>query len=159
MVDRATAELLEGGSALIVGAVTPEGEPYATRGWGLTLLPDDGGGARARLLLAAGDAVVTEALGAGGAVAVTAADVPTLRSVQIKGRSLGLVPATDGDRVRARRYIDGFFGDIVATDGTPRPVLDGLVPADYLACTVTIDELYDQTPGPDAGAHLADRAS
>ena len=29
-----------------------------------------------------------------------------------------------------------------------------MVPGDFVACTVVIDELYDQTPGPGAGAAL-----
>jgi hypothetical protein len=32
--------------------------------------------------------------------------------------------------------------------------MDRLVPVDLLACTVEVDELYDQTPGPGAGARL-----
>lgn len=152
MVGEATAGLLGGGCAIIVGAVLDDGEPYASRGWGLTLLP--GVPARARLLLAADDDVGVAALAPGRAIAVTAADVPSLRSVQVKGRSLGVTPATDDDRARAARFVDGFFGDIVRTDGTSRRVLDRLIPADYVACTLTIEQLYDQTPGPGAGAVL-----
>jgi hypothetical protein len=29
-----------------------------------------------------------------------------------------------------------------------------LVPVGFVACTIQIDEAYDQTPGPDAGRHL-----
>ncbi|HEX6418272.1 MAG TPA: hypothetical protein VFZ77_07240 [Acidimicrobiales bacterium] len=153
MVAADTAELLEGGSALIVGVVAPGGEPVATRGWGLTLVP--GGTLRARLLLADDDAEALGHLGAGARVAITAADVPTLRSVQIKGRSRGLQPATGDDRVRAAGYVEAFFGDIVANDGTPRAVLDRVVPRGYVACDVVVDEVFDQTPGPGAGAPLA----
>lgn len=156
MVGEATARLLEGGCSLIVGAVLDDGEPYATRAWGMNLLP--GQPARARLLLAADDTVGAAALADGRAIAVTAADVPSLQSVQVKGRSLGVTPGTDDDRARAARFVDAFFGDIVRTDGTARRVLDRMVPTDVVACTFTIDDLYDQTPGPGAGAVMPRQA-
>jgi hypothetical protein len=153
MVADGTARLLEGGGALIVGVVAPDGEPYATRGWGLAILPGDD--LRVRLLVADDDTVALDNLGAGARFAITAADVPTLRSVQLKGRSSGLDPATGDDRARAARYVDAFFGDIVATDGTPRRVLDRVTPRGYVGCVVAVDEVYDQTPGPQAGGAMA----
>jgi hypothetical protein len=44
---------------------------------------------------------------------------------------------------------------VVATDGTDRRLLERLVPLDFVACDVMIDELYDQTPGPGAGSAVA----
>ncbi len=76
----------------------------------------------------------------------------TLHSRQLKGRVEAIEPATGADRARAARYCDAFFADIEATDGEPRELLDQIVPAAYVACTVTVDALYDQTPGPGAGA-------
>jgi hypothetical protein len=45
---------------------------------------------------------------------------------------------------------------VTAVDGTERRLLERLVPSDYTAWTVAIDEVYDQTPGPGAGAPLRD---
>jgi hypothetical protein len=39
-------------------------------------------------------------------------------------------------------------------DWTPREVVDRLVPEDFVTATVAITELYDQTPGPQAGARM-----
>jgi hypothetical protein len=156
VVGEATARFLEGGCSIIVGAVLDDGEPYAMRGWGMTLLP--GEPVQARLLLAADDVVGAAVLAGGRAIAVTAADVPSFRSVQVKGRSLGVTPGSDDDRARASRFADAFFGDVSRTDGTDRRVLDRMVPTDYVACTFTIEELYDQTPGPGAGAALEGQA-
>jgi hypothetical protein len=153
--DRTTIEFLEGGCALIVGTVLPDGEPHARRGWGLTVLSAET--ANGRLLLAT-EVTDPADLATGSAIAITAADVATLRSVQLKGRVLGTEAATDADRDRAGRFVDAFFNDIVETDGTPRAILDRLVPAEYSACLVQFDELYDQTPGPRAGGRLG-RAS
>jgi hypothetical protein len=149
----ATKRFLESGCALIVGTVNADGEPHANRGWGLTVLPGDGD--HIRLLLDADDPRALADLTAAGAIAITGADVRTLQSVQLKGRFVGSEPADDDDRARVRRFCDGFFGDVVAVDGTPRELLERLVPDDYVACTIAIGEVYDQTPGPGAGAPLA----
>jgi hypothetical protein len=153
----ATARFLESGCALIVGTVSVDSEPHATRGWGASVLPGDD--ARVRLLLDADESGVLDNLTSSGAIAITGADVRTLRSVQVKGRFGASEPAADDDRTRARRFCDAFFGAVVATDGTARELLERLVPDDYVACTIAIDEVYDQTPGPGAGAPLTQGAS
>lgn len=150
MLDAATVGFLEGGCALIVGSAAPDGEPHVARGWGFTVMADDP--IVGQLLLPIDDARSIEQLGTGAPIAITAADVPTLRSLQLKGRSLGVTPATDEDRQRAARYVDAFFGDIVAADRLPAERLGRLLPPGYVACTVAIDDVYDQTPGPGAGA-------
>jgi hypothetical protein len=144
-----TARFLESGCALIVGTVGADGDPYATRGWGLDIVSDQD--ARIRILIDASDSVTLDRLSSGGGVAITGTDVPTLRSVQVKGRALLVEDATEADRARAGRFCDVFFTDVVETEGTPRELLDRLEPADYMACLVEVDELYDQTPGPGAG--------
>jgi hypothetical protein len=153
VLDAATAEFLEGGCALIVGAVAPDGEPHASRGWGLTVLSDDP--LVCRLLLPADDAPGLAHLAADAPIAITAADVPTLRSLQLKGRSLRVEPADDEDAERADRYVTAFFGDIITVDRLPADRLERLRPPGYAACVVVIDEVYDQTPGPGAGARWA----
>ena len=78
----------------------------------------------------------------------------TLRSIQLKGTVLAIEPGTDADRARAERYADEFFGEVGKVDGTPRELLQQLMARDFVACTVHIVELYDQTPGPGAGASM-----
>src|SRR5215211_1996497 len=138
------AEFLECAHSEIVGTVAADGEPYATRGWGLTVLP--GNTERARLLLASNDGPALEHLVDGGRIAVTAANVHTLQSRQLKGRCIAIEPATAGDAERAERFIDAFFAAVEATDGYDPRLLQRLVPPGYVACTLTIDEMYDQTP-------------
>ena len=149
--DRSTAEFLDGGRALIMGTVSRDGQPRAMRCWGATVLA---GGPALRVVIDAAEAASIEHCAAGGPIALTATDVPTLRSLQLKGRAAGVEPATEADRVRAERYCKDFFDDIQATDGTARTLLERLVPPDYAVVVVTIEELFDQTPGPDAGAPL-----
>jgi hypothetical protein len=110
--------------------------------------------ATVRVLLDAGDAVSIANLTDGGAVAITAADVRTLRSIQLKGRAVGTGPPADRDQERADRYCQAFMADIMATDGTPRELLQRLVPLGYLPCTLVVHERFDQTPGPGAGQRI-----
>jgi hypothetical protein len=142
---------LESGCALIIATAGPDGEPTASRGWGLTFLdaPDE-----LRLLLDAEDGVTVERAAAGAPIAVTAASVPTLHSMQLKGRSLGVAEATAADEARAARYCDALFTEIHVTDQTPLALLERLTPIGYVACTIAVDDVYDQTPGPSAGARV-----
>lgn len=150
--DELTA-FLESGCALIVGTVAAGGEPHASRAWGLDVTRR-GDEPEVRLLLDVDDATAIEHAAEGGAIAITATSVRTLRSVQLKGRTLGLEVASQADGERAQRYIDQFFTDIHETDGTPAVVTARLVPNGYVACTVEVRERFDQTPGPGAGARI-----
>jgi hypothetical protein len=144
---------LESGCATIVGLVTRNGDPFATRGWGSEI---DAARATVRVLVGAG------ALAAAGratgeepfAIALTGGHIVTLRSVQAKGTAVRVEPPTDADLARSARFCDEFFEAVHVTDGTDRALLERLLPADLLAVTVEVDELYDQTPGPRAGAPL-----
>jgi hypothetical protein len=143
--------LLESGCALIIGTVAGDGAPHAGRAWGLTVV-QEGAGDRVRLLLDAADPRSIEHARAGGRIAITGGDVRTLKSRQVKGRVIEVHDATDTDFVRADAYCEAFFEDAVETDGTPREYMERLRPDGYVACIVAIDEAYDQTPGPGAGA-------
>jgi hypothetical protein len=149
--DAATIELLDKGCALVLGTVSRDGQPRAMRGWGVSVVD---GGPRLRLVLDAADPVSIEHCAERGPISVTATDVLTLRSIQLKGRALEVEAVTAADRARAQRYCDSFFADIEASDGTPRWLLENLVPVDLVAVLVTIEELFNQTPGPAAGAPL-----
>jgi hypothetical protein len=145
-----TVEFLQSGGALIIAVANAELKPHATRGWGLDVLPDE----HVRVLLDADDTTTMEYLAEREAIAITATSVSTLHSMQIKGRSLALDDVTDDDRARAARYCEDFFSEVVETDGFDRVLLDRLMPSDFVACTVRIAEVYDQTPGPGAGASI-----
>jgi hypothetical protein len=144
---------LEGGSALIVATVGTGGMPHANRAWGVTVLDR---GNRFRVILDADDDVMLVNLRATGRVAVTGCDVVSLRSVQVKGRVEALEPVTARDLALRERCTELFFRDVEETDRTPRELLDRLVPGEFVACVVTVDEVYDQTPGPAAGAAVED---
>ena len=109
-----------------------------------------------RILLSATDAPALANLEDSGRISITAADVPTLHSMQLKGRKdSSAEAATASDRERADRYCDAFYADVERSDGTPRRMIERLRPADFVVLEILVDEFYDQTPGPGAGASLA----
>lgn len=152
MFDAETVTFLESGCSLILGLVGATGEPVAGRGWGLTVL--DASAGRLRLLVDADDDVATGLLVDSGRIAVTATDVRTMRSMQMKGRVVTAEVADDADLARAATYRDAFFGAIVETEGTPRTLVERITPAAFAVRVIDVDEVFDQTPGPRAGTSL-----
>jgi hypothetical protein len=158
LLDDATVAFLGTGCALLVGTALPDGEPVAARGFGCTPVEVGPGRAVLRVLLAADDPRGFEHAGVGDRVAVTATSVLDLRSVQLKGRLRGIEPASEADEAKAAAYSEAFFADITATDGTPRELLERMVPAGYVVWVVEAQEAFDQTPGPAAGAAISGEA-
>jgi hypothetical protein len=146
--------LLSGGTSLIVGTVDDDGMPFAGRAWGIEVLVASDA-PRLRVLLDADDAGTQAHAAVGKAIAITAADVRTLVSVQVKGRVVAVEPGPTGeDRTRHAGYVSSFFTAISESDGTDPALLDRFAPLDVVPCTVEVEEVYDQTPGPGAGAAL-----
>ncbi|MET0902594.1 MAG: pyridoxamine 5'-phosphate oxidase family protein [Acidimicrobiales bacterium] len=149
MFDPETQAFLHSGCGLLVATVSPDGEPHATRGWGLDIV-ELGPPAVVRVLLDADDERTLEHAAAGGAVAITAANVLTLRSLQLKGWSQGLDAASSVERVD--RYVRAFHHDVELTDRVSWDTFKSFFPSTYVACIVSVAETFDQTPGPGAGA-------
>jgi hypothetical protein len=148
--DPQTAELLGPGSALIVGTVAADGTPHASRGWGLAIVPDS---SLVRLFVAADDPVLRDNLAATGAVAATCGDPRTYRAVQLKGTADVPRPVTDAaDLAYCAEYYAAFFAAVNEVEGTPLELLERMVPPGFVVCTMTVTELFNQTPGPGAGA-------
>jgi hypothetical protein len=146
-----TVTLLESGCALIVAAVDTDGAPRAARGWSLTVVGPD----EVRLILQGDDPVTEEYLLASRRIAITAASVITLLSIQCKGEVLAIEPVTKLDDERIARYCDAFYHDVGVSDGVPRELLERMTPVTYVACRVRVHECFNQTPGPGAGSPLA----
>ncbi len=151
MIDEALTAFLERGCAMIVGTVSADGAPHAQRAWGATVVDPT----TVRLLIDERDGQVREHLDAGGRIAVTAADVRTLRSVQLKGRVVGVEQPSAADLERCDGHNDELLDDIERTDFFPRVVSARMIPPAYVVATMVVEEVYDQTPGPGAGAPVA----
>jgi len=151
-----TVAFLEPGCAVIAATVSDDGEPHAVRGWGMTVVSRET--ATLRLLIDSHDDVAIADLSTTGAIAITAGHVRTLQSMQLKGRVVRIEDGTDADRDRAAQHCDAFFGLVEEIDGTPRVLLERMIPLDYVAVVVEVAEWFDQTPGPGAGAPIVTSA-
>ncbi len=147
--------MTEAGAGLVVGTIDRDGVPRGIRAWAVLVVDADA--QRLRIVLTADDRQIVENLGA-GRVAVTAADVRTLRSVQLKGRIVTLETPTGDDIELARVQTDRFFEAVVETDGNSLLQLELMMPAEMVAIEMIVDEQYDQTPGPTAGSVLREAA-
>jgi hypothetical protein len=155
--DPETIARLQEAASIVVGTVSPTGEPHAGRGWGM--VGSDDTTDAIRVLLDGSDAVTIGHCEARGQVALTVANVRTLRSMQMKGTAVEVCPVTAEDDELTDRYCDDFFRAIVETDNYPREALEGWRPSALVACTIRIESMYDQTPGPRAGAAVSEGAA
>lgn len=142
--------LLDDGVALLIGTADQAGVPRAGRAWGIR--PDDG---RLRVVFGADDPVLLDNLH-GGSVAVTGAEVRTFRSTQLKGRVTAVEEPDELDLAAADAHTGLLLAAIDETDGTGEAVTSRMLPRRMMTVVVDVSEGFDQTPGPDAGARLAE---
>jgi hypothetical protein len=157
--DRQLSESLDGvlelGSALIVATVSPDGEPRAARASAWSVV--DPAARRVRVAVGSDDPVLVANLTADRAVgylSVTGADVATLRSVQLKGRVVMIEEPNPVDLDLVARHTDAFVAKIEVTDGHAPEVVRRFLPTSVTMVEMVVEEAYDQTPGPGAGAVL-----
>jgi hypothetical protein len=150
MIEPEVAALFEGPSALVVGTADAAARPEAVRAWGVEVLGD----AQMRILLAADASVTLANLADNGAIAVTATDVMTNRSIQVKGRASATEPVSAADMALHSAYLDGFFRVVHESDGTAYELMERLRPGPPISLVITVETVFDQTPGPTAGRSL-----
>jgi hypothetical protein len=142
-------ELIGSGTSLVAGTVGADGEPRATRAWSAQVVDDQI--RRVRVVMGADDQISVDNLRTGG-FALTGADVRTLRSVQLKGRVVSTEPPTTEDVQQVAQHSNAFFRAVHETDGLSIALLERLLPATVLAVVFEVEEVFDQSPGPTAGA-------
>jgi predicted pyridoxine 5'-phosphate oxidase superfamily flavin-nucleotide-binding protein len=149
VIDEDLRAFLERGCATVVGTADADGTPHAQRAFGCSVIDP----ITIRVLLDDTDPILRAHLDARSRIAITSADVRTLRSVQLKGRVLGVedTPTAD-DIARCEAHNEELFRDIEEADHFPREYPERMVPPGYVVAVVAVEELYDQTPGPGAGA-------
>lgn len=155
MISSEVAQLLESPCSLIVGTVDAGRLPEASRAWGVEVLDDH----HVRVLLSTQAPVTRRNVEHGGAIALTATHFSTFESVQVKGRATQVDEATPADRIRFERYCTGAMRAIAEADGTPEELVARFITADVYVCHMTVDSVYDQTPGRSAGTQLAPEAA
>ena len=151
MIEPEVTELLESPCSLIVASVAADGLPDVVRGFGAATLGPD----RVRVLLPADSDTTFANLADGGRIALTTTHFITAVSWQLKGVAVAIEPPTAGDRIRFDAYCAGSLDILSVAQDMPREVIARLIPAEVTACEMVVEQIFDQTPGPDAGARVA----
>jgi hypothetical protein len=141
--------MIDSGAGLVVGTASDEGEPRADRAWAAAVLDEQA--RRVRFVMSADDPAVVRNLEA-GSVSLTGAEVVTYQSIQLKGRPVVVEPPTADDIEMARVQTATFFDAVHRVDGNPLESLWRMLPLQMVAVEMIVEETFDQTPGPAAGA-------
>lgn len=142
--------LVDKGVGLLLGTVDEQNVPRGTRAWGVRVV----GERTIRATFSADDDMIV-ANASNGWVAITGADVRELRSAQLKGRALRVVEPDDDDLDVAAAHTELFLHAIHETDLHGLELLQRFLPVRMLSVDIEVSDMFDQTPGPSAGAHLA----
>jgi len=145
--------MIDAGAGLVVGTVSVDGEPRAHRAWAAWIVDQESN--RIRFVMSGDDPDLVDHLQS-GAVSLTSADVVTYRSAQFKGRPVIVEPPTVEDVELAAEHSEAFFEAIHRTDGNPLDLLRRMLPQRMMSVEMIVEDTFDQTPGPNAGAALSD---
>jgi hypothetical protein len=154
MLDYGTiAAFLDSGVSMVGASANDELVPEAFRMWGASL-GDDG---LLRALVSSDAGQTFEGIGEGSRLSMTFTDVLNLRSMQVKGRSVGVAePPGPADLASMERYHE-LLRPKSRLNGTPAALLEAIRPRSVFVVSIVVEEAYDQTPGPSAGTPLDER--
>lgn len=151
LISRELARFFESGLTILVGTRDAAHVPDASRAAGARVSSD---GTQLTLYLPeTGCRRALDNLEVCGLLAATFSRAFDHRTLQVKGRALEVRPARDAERPILERYVEELAAALEHI-GLPPAMLRQLPVWPARAVTMTVDELYEQTPGPKAGLPL-----
>jgi hypothetical protein len=143
---------VEGGISVFVGTVDADKIPTCCRAIALST-KDDFETITVYVPAATGQETIAN-VATTRRVAISASEPLSHASIQIKGVSRGvkLAPAADEAFVRTRLHE---FADVLAELGLPRTVTHRMAHWPAFAIEISVEQVFDQTPGPKAGTPFA----
>ena len=145
-------EFIHGGVAVGVATCDNDLKPDFARGWGPEVSTD---GRSMRLCVAAAKGSPMRAnLERNGAVAVGFSPPTIARAVQVKGVATMLGEPEADDLERVERHLRSFVEEAERVGAPAEVALRMFVGSGLVAVRLSIDEVFDQTPGPTAGRPL-----
>lgn len=145
-------EWLEGGVSLIVGTVDAEGVPTCCRAFAITT-KDDFETVTVYVPAATGQETMAN-VATTRRMAISCTKPVSHSSIQIKGITRGVKLASPEDEAFVTQRLHD-FADVLDVLGLPRKVTHRMAHWPAFAIDVTIEQLFDQTPGPRAGNPIA----
>jgi hypothetical protein len=150
-----SAELVafvHGGVAVSIATRDTQGRPSVTRGWG-PLVADDGL-TNALCVEAAPGSAIRSNLEDNGAIAIGFCPPTTARALQVKGTAVDVGAPGPAQLERAQQHFEAFAADAATIGFPPEQARRIFSPADLVAATVPIEQVFEQTPGRSAGRRL-----
>ena len=86
-------------------------------------------------------------------LAITASNPPDHRTTQLKGTTIDARLARDDEQPFLRGRLDAFV-DVLEGYGFPRGMARRLAYWPAFAVTIRVEEIFEQTPGPQAGNRI-----
>lgn len=148
----AVVEFIQGGIAVGVATRDDDLRPEFARGWGPEVSAK---GRSLRLCVAAPEGSRMRAnLELNGAVAVGFSPPTIARAVQVKGVASQLADPDAADLERVERHVRAFVAETGRIGARPELAQRMFVRTGLVSIQFSIDEVFDQTPGPTAGRRL-----
>jgi hypothetical protein len=152
VLDPGVIEFIRGGVAVGVATRDDDLRPEFGRGWGPEVSAD---GRSLRLCVSAPEGSRMRAnLEFNGAVAVGFSPPTIARAVQVKGVATLVGEPQAGDLARVERHVRSFVAEAERVGAPPELSKRMFVGTGLVAIGFSIDEVFDQTPGPMAGRRL-----
>ena len=152
VLDPAVVEFIHGGVAVGVATRDDDLRPEFARAWGPEVSAD---GRSLRLCVTAPEGSRMRAnLEQNGAVAVGFSPPTIARAVQVKGVATVVTAPGDADLERVERHVRAFVAEAERIGAPPELSQRMFVGTGLAAVQFSIDEVFDQTPGPTAGRRL-----
>jgi hypothetical protein len=152
MIDEILAEFLQSGLGIHVGTRNEQLEPSGCRAAALKV--DDDGKHVVVYVPKAASPQVFENLRTNGSAAISMARPVDERAVQLKGLMLFSWDAKPEEEVFARGQWAGFLAQLDAI-GLPGAATSSWTIFPCIAIRLKVTAIFNQTPGPDAGAALS----
>jgi hypothetical protein len=141
-----------GGVSVVVGSVDAEGIPTCCRGIAIRS-KDNYDTITVYISVAAAQETVAN-VATTHRLAVTCSHPLSHETIQIKGLTRGVRLAPSSDETFVRERLEQ-FADVLGTIGQPKHITMRISHWPAFAIDVSVEEIYDQTPGPRAGEVLA----
>ena len=142
---------LEGGRSILVGSVDAGGTPACCRG--IAIKSDDDLATLTLYVPVATSQQVLANVASTRRVAVGASEVISHSTTQIKGTTSNVRLASESERDFVQSRL-AQFADTLDSVGLPRRITRSVSHWPAFAIEIDVREIYDQTPGPNAGSAI-----
>jgi hypothetical protein len=153
VLDPDLVEFVHGGVAVVVATRDDDLKPQLTRAWGPRVSQD--ASALTLCVIAAAGSATRANLEGNGAIAIGFGLPSISRAVQIKGTAVSIDEPGVDELERAQAHFHAFTAETAKIGVAPQlPPRLYRHEAEFVSVTVSIAEVYEQTPGPTAGRRL-----